>query len=72
MGIPLGENIRRLRIKNNMTQRELAWHLQVSVQAVSKWETAKGYPDLTLILPIAELFSVSLDELFGREVTIRN
>lgn len=71
MDIPLGENIRRLRVKNNMTQRELAWHLQVSVQAVSKWETAKGYPDLTLILPIAELFSVSLDELFGREVTIR-
>lgn len=71
LDIPLGENIRRLRVKNNMTQRELAWHLQVSVQAVSKWETAKGYPDLTLILPIAELFSVSLDELFGREVTIR-
>lgn len=69
--IPLGENIRRLRIKNNMTQRELAWHLQVSVQAVSKWETAKGYPDLSLVLAIAELFSVSLDELFGREVTIR-
>jgi putative transcriptional regulator len=49
-----------------MTQRELAWHLRVSVQAVSKWETGISYPDLTLLLPIARLFSVSLDELFGR------
>ncbi len=49
-----------------MTQRELAFHLRVSVQAVSKWETANAYPDLSLLLPIAELFGVSMDELFGR------
>ena len=67
MAIPLGENIRRLRIENNMTQRELAWHLRVSCQAVSKWERGCSYPDLDLLLPIARLFSVSLDDLFGRE-----
>ena len=50
-----------------MTQRELAWHLRVSVQAVSKWERGSAYPDLALLLPIARLFSVTLDELFGRE-----
>jgi transcriptional regulator with XRE-family HTH domain len=50
-----------------MTQRELAWHLQVSVQAVSKWERGYNYPDLPLLLPLADLFSVSLDELLGRE-----
>lgn len=50
-----------------MTQRELAWHLQISVQAVSKWERGYTYPDLTMLLPIAQLFSVSLDTLFGRD-----
>ena len=65
--LPVGRNIRRLRMERNMTQRELAWHLRVSVQAVSKWERGYTYPDLSLLLPIARLFSVSLDELFGRE-----
>ena len=67
MEIPLGRQIRRLRISHQMTQRELAFHLRVSVQAVSKWERGCAYPDVSLLLPIAELFSVTLDELFGRE-----
>ena len=50
-----------------MTQRELAWHLNVSVQAVSKWERGYAYPDLALLIPIARLFGVTLDRLFGRE-----
>lgn len=65
--IPLGRNIRRLRVSHQMTQRELAFHLRVSVQAVSKWERGTSFPDLTLLVPIAELFSVTLDELFGRD-----
>ena len=65
--IPLGRNIRRLRTQRGMTQRELAWHLRVSTQAVSKWERGESYPDCSLLLPIARLFSVTLDELFGRE-----
>ena len=52
--IPLGRNIRRLRLARNMTQRELAWHLRVSVQAVSKWERERAYPDLALLLPMSE------------------
>ena len=67
MEIPLGRNIRRLRLSRGMTQRSLAAYLHVSVQAVSKWETGSAYPDLVLLLPIAQLFSVTLDELFGRE-----
>ena len=67
MGIPIGKNIRRLRIAHGLTQRGLAHHLKVSVQAVSKWERGCAYPDLTLLLPIARLFSVSIDELFGYE-----
>ena len=65
--IPVGRNIRRLRKERNMTQRQLAWHLCVSVQAVSKWERGCTYPDLALLLPIARLFDVTLDELFGNE-----
>ena len=67
METPFGRNIRRLRTERNMTQRELAYHLCVSVQAVSKWERGRAYPDFTLLLPIARFFDVSLDELFGRE-----
>ena len=67
MEIPLGQKIRVLRIQRGMTQRELAWHLNVSTQAVSKWERNACYPDVTLLLPLARLFSVSLDELFGRD-----
>jgi transcriptional regulator with XRE-family HTH domain len=52
-------------MERNMTQRELAWHLQVSVQAVSKWERGYTYPDISMLSPIARIFYVSLDELFG-------
>ena len=67
MEIPLGRNIRRLRTEKGMTQRELAQRLNVSMQAVSKWERGHAYPDVMLLLPIARLFSVSLDELFSRQ-----
>ena len=62
--IPVGRNIRRLRKERNMTQRQLAWHLCVSVQAVSKWEQERSYPDVTLLPRIAKLFSVTIDRLF--------
>ena len=65
--IPIGQNIRRLRLENGMTQRELAHHLRVSVQAVSKWENDRAFPDLVLLPDIAKMFGVTLDELFGRE-----
>lgn len=67
MDIPIGRNIRRLRIEREMTQRELAYHLHVSEQAVSKWERDQSYPDTALLLAIARLFAISLDELFGRD-----
>jgi transcriptional regulator with XRE-family HTH domain len=65
--IPLGENIRRLRQQYDLTQRVLAHHLCVSEQAVSKWETGLSFPDLYLLVAIADYFSVSLDTLLGRE-----
>ena len=64
MDISIGENIRRLRKESKMTQHDLAQRLNVSTQAVSKWERSYSYPDVTLLMPIAEIFSVTLDELF--------
>ena len=49
-----GTVIKQLREKNKMTQLQLAEKLGVSDKTVSKWETAKGYPDITLLEPIAE------------------
>lgn len=60
-----GKVIRDLREKNRMTQLELAERLSVSDKAVSKWETGKGYPDITLLEPIAKAFSVSVTELLS-------
>ena len=60
-----GAVIKELREKNKMTQRELAEKLAVSDKAVSKWETGKGYPDITLLTPIAEAFGISVAELIS-------
>ena len=60
-----GAVIKELREKNKMTQLQLAEKHGVSDKTVSKWETAKGYPDITLLEPIAEAFSVSVTELIS-------
>lgn len=65
MKLSLGENIRRLRREKDMTQEQLAGALAVSFQAVSRWENGTTYPDIELLPAIAELFSVSADELLG-------
>ena len=60
-----GVAIKELREKNRMTQLQLAEKLGVSDKTVSKWETGKGYPDITLLEPIADAFSVSVAELLS-------
>lgn len=68
-----GAMIRRLREEKRLTQAELAECLNVSDKAVSKWETGKGYPDITLVEPIAAALGVSVPELLsGENVTNRN
>ena len=66
-----GTVIKQLREKNNMTQFQLAETLGVSDKTVSKWETGKGYPDITLLEPIAEAFRISVTELISGN-TIHN
>lgn len=60
-----GAVIKDLREKNCMTQAELAEKLCVSDKTISKWETAKGYPDISLLEPIAKVFGVSVTELLS-------
>ncbi|MBE5802478.1 MAG: helix-turn-helix domain-containing protein [Clostridiales bacterium] len=65
-----GAMIRELREKKQLTQAELAEKLYVSDKTVSKWENAKGYPDITLLEPIAKVFGISVAELVcGRAVS---
>lgn len=60
-----GAVIKELREKHHMTQAELAEILCVSDKTVSKWETAKGYPDISLLEPVAKVFGVSIAELIS-------
>ncbi len=61
----IGEKIKELRKKNDLTQERLADYLGVTYQAVSKWETGLSSPDLALIAPLTRLMHVSADELLG-------
>ena len=60
-----GAVIKELREKYHLTQTELAEKLNVSDKTVSKWETAKGYPDISLLEPIAKVFGISVTELIS-------
>lgn len=68
-----GAAIRELRQQKGLTQLQLARLLSVSDKAVSKWETGKGYPDITLLEPIADAFGISVTELIsGNRIQNRN
>lgn len=60
-----GAVIKELREKNHLTQSELAERLCVSDKTISKWETGKGYPDISLLEPIAKTFGISITELIS-------
>ena len=60
-----GAAIRELRQQKHLTQLQLAEKLSVSDKTVSKWETGRGYPDITLLEPIAQAFGVSVTELMS-------
>lgn len=65
MKLTIGENIRRFRKKNDLTQEALADRLGVTYQSVSRWEKGTTYPDLELLPAIASLLEVTVDELLG-------
>ena len=61
----MGQIIRKLRKEKNLTQEELAEQLGVTFQAVSKWENDLGMPDISQVVPLCNVLSVSSDVLFG-------
>lgn len=65
-----GATIKELRERKGLTQAELAAVLTVSDKAVSKWETGKGYPDITLLEPLARALSVSITELISGNAVV--
>lgn len=63
----IGEKIRQLRKENDITQEKLAEYLNISYQAISKWENNTASPDISLIVPLANFFRVTTDVLFCRD-----
>ncbi|MBR3788739.1 MAG: helix-turn-helix transcriptional regulator [Clostridia bacterium] len=67
MNLRIGENLKRLRREKDLTQEELAAHLGISFQAISKWERDESYPDITILPALSNYFKISIDELVGME-----
>ncbi len=68
-----GAVIHRLRESKKLTQEELAERIHVSSKAVSKWETGHGFPDISLLEPLADALGISVIELLsGEDVRNRN
>ena len=66
--IEIADNIRRLRLEQQMTQAQLANKLGVQYQTVSKWENGITLPDAAMLPLLADLFGTTIDELFGRRI----
>lgn len=62
------ENLRELRKQNGLSQEELAEQLNVSRQAVSKWENGSGYPELDKLMALCEMFHCTMDDLLKGDV----
>ena len=68
-----GTTIKELREKGEMTQAELAEQIGVSSKTISKWETGKGLPDITLLQPLAQALGISIIELMnGQHIANQN
>ncbi len=71
MNVKIGAIIKKLRAENNITQDTLATAIGVTPQAISRWESEGGYPDIELLPVLADFFSVSTDELLGYKLSER-
>lgn len=68
MARSIGERIQELRKKRNLTQAELAEKLDISPQAVSKWENDLAYPDITVLKQLSDILETSVDQILTDEV----
>ena len=67
--LKIGQKIKAKRRERELTQEELANILGVTKAAVSKWENGESYPDITMLPQIAQLFRITMDELFDYALT---
>ena len=58
-----GNNLKKLRVDRNLSQEQLAEKLNISRQAISKWESGKAYPDIENLVILRDMFDVTLDDL---------
>lgn len=65
----IGQIIKEIRKKNNLTQMEFAAKYGVTYQAVSKWENGKNIPDITLIKQISKDFNINIDDFLNGKIT---
>ena len=63
----IGKYIKKLRIDNHFTQKDLADKLGVTYQAVSKWENGKNIPDISVLKEMSNLFNVEISEILNGE-----
>ncbi len=71
MTIYFGENLKKLRKSKDLTQEALADYLNMSFQAISKWERGETYPDITMLPTIASFFGVTIDSLLGTDEILK-
>lgn len=63
----IGKELQKHRKNKGLTQEELGKILNVSRQTISKWETSRGFPDISNLIWLCDIYNVSLDELIGRK-----
>ena len=67
-----GEQIKRIRQQENLTQEQFAERLNVSRQAVSNWENNKNLPDIGMLIRMSDVFQISLDQLIKGDSQMNN
>ena len=65
MDLYIGQNLKNFRKARKLTQEEVAKHLGISFQSISKWERNDGYPDITMLPVLARYYGVTIDDLIG-------
>ncbi|WP_434121871.1 helix-turn-helix domain-containing protein [Salinicoccus roseus] len=67
-----GNKLKKLRMDEGMSQEELSRELSVSRQAVYKWESNRGYPDIDNLIRISDIFNVTIDELIRNDKDMKD
>ncbi len=72
MDMEFGNKLKKLRMDEGMSQEDLSRELSVSRQAVYKWESNRGYPDIDNLIRISDIFNVTIDELIRNDKDMKD